>query len=757
MGGRIGPLKLVVKLDGIPVEFLCDTGAESTVLSKRCFETLSRDTQRRFQDCASTLTMPDGRESAAKGPVLCTMQVGDRQVCEVVFVADIADHALLGWDAQLALGVRYDVAGVDLVGQTKVRRVFNPIVRRVTATAEVTIPARSEMIVMGKYDADAEHGTMLVGPVRDPGENGMLVARAVVRPSDGECPVRLMNATDSPRRVTRGQIIAGAEEVDELTEMRYDEAVCADEVLPSHLQEVFERTVREACLSAPIADQFRIFLLKHARVFAANDMDLGRTSLVQHHVDTGDARPIRQAPRRIPMAQQGECDHEVQAMLDKGVIEPGQSPWASPVVLVRKKDGSLRFCVDYRKLNSVTKFDAYPLPRIDETLEALGGAQWYTTLDLISGYWQVGLTPEARLKSAFCVRSGLYLWNVMPFGLCNAPSTFERLMETVLQGLQWQSCLVYLDDIVIFARSEHEMLDRMDDVFDRLGNAGLKIKPRKCRFFAAETNYLGHVIGRDGVRVSPEKVAAVKDWPVPECATEVRSFLGTASYYRRFVAGFATIAAPLHDLTGKDVPFVWSPECQRSFDRLKDVLSEAPVLAFPVPGAKFVLDTDASDRGIGAVLSQLLPMGIDGNGSELFEERVLGYASRSLNVHEKRYCTTRKELLAVVWFMRYFRPYLYGQEFLVRTDHSSLQWLCSFWEPEGQIARWLQIIGEYRFKVQHREGKKHANADGLSRQGKCKQCGKDLPDVRPEARAPLSCPERLAEAREKSPRSELLR
>ena len=746
VGGRTGPLKLTVKIDGVAVEFLCDTGAESTILSRRCFDTLSRETQRKFQDCASTLTMPDGRETVSKGPVLCTMQVGDRTVCEVVFVAEIADYALLGWDAQLALGVRYDVAGVDLVGETRVRRVFNPVVRRVTATGEFTVPARSEMIVNGKFDVGDEHGDMLVGSVWDPGESGMIVARAVIRTDSGDCPVRLINLSDSPKLVKPGEVIAGVEEVDDLTEVDGSDELGAGEGLPSHLEDVLEQTVKEARLSALVAGQFRKFLTKHAKVFAANDADLGRTNLVEHHIDTGGAAPIRQAPRRIPIAQQSECDREVRTMLEQGVIEPGQSPWASPVVLVRKKDGSLRFCVDYRKLNTVTKFDAYPLPRIDETLEALGGAQWFTTLDLISGYWQVGLTPEARLKSAFCVRSGLYLWNVMPFGLCNAPSTFERLMETVLQGLQWSSCLVYLDDIVIFGRTEREMLDRMDEVFERLGKAGLKVKPRKCKFFASETNYLGHVIGRDGIRVSPEKVAAVKEWPVPECTTEVRSFLGTASYYRRFVAGFATIAAPLHNLTGKDVPFVWSPECQRAFDQLKDVLSRAPVLAFPVPGAKFVLDTDASDCGIGAVLSQLVPAGTDGDGAELFEERVLGYASRSLSVHEKRYCTTRKELLAVVWFMRYFRPYLYGQEFLVRTDHSSLQWICSFWEPEGQIARWLQIIGEYRFKVQHREGKKHANADGLSRQGKCKQCGKNVPDEAVEITEPIRCPERLVES-----------
>ena len=410
-------------------------------------------------------------------------------------------------------------------------------------------------------------------------------------------------------------------------------------------------------------------------------------------------------------------DNEIQGMLDKGVIEPGQSPWASPVVLV-KKDGSLRFCVDYRRLNSMTEFDAYPLPRIDETLETLGGARFFSTLDLISGYWQVGLTPEARLKSAFCVRGGLFLWNVMPFGLCNAPSTFERLMETVLSGLQWKSCLVYLDDVVIFGRDELELLDRIDEVFSRLKEAGLKLKPKKCKLLARDINYLGHVISAGGIAVSSEKICAVSEWPVPETVTDVRSFLGTASYYRRFVRDFATIAAPLHGLTDLGKKFQWTAECQGAFDQLKQALCTAPILEFPRPDAPFVLDTDASLTGIGAVLSQI----IDG------KEYVLGYASRTLSKTERNYCTTRRELLAVKHFVQHFRPYLYGREFTIRTDHASLTWLINFKDPEGQTARWIQSLSEYRFKIALRAGKQHGNADGLSRrpcQGAdmaCRQC-----------------------------------
>ena len=300
----------------------------------------------------------------------------------------------------------------------------------------------------------------------------------------------------------------------------------------------------------------------------------------------------------------------------------------------------------------------------------------------------------------------------MPFGLCNAPPTFERLMETVLSGLQWKSCLIYLDDVVIFARTEEELLERMDDVFHRLGDANLKLKPRKCCLFARKTDYLGHIISQDGVQVSPVKVSAVKEWPTPINVTDVRSFLGTASYYRRFIKDFASIASPLYQLTEKHTRFYWTEECQSAFDILKEALCNAPTLVFPIADGQLVLDTDASLTGLGAVLSQI----IDG------VERVLGYASRSLSKAERNYCVTRRELLAVVWSLKHFRPYLYGRQFKVRTDHSSLRWLRNFKEPEGQLARWLQVIDEYHFEIIHRAGKLHGNADGLSRQ--CRQCGR---------------------------------
>ncbi|GBM46445.1 Retrovirus-related Pol polyprotein from transposon 297 [Araneus ventricosus] len=301
-------------------------------------------------------------------------------------------------------------------------------------------------------------------------------------------------------------------------------------------------------------------------LFSNCDADVGRCNVTQHRINTGDHPPIKQYPRRLPLARKEEADHLVKAMVDNGIIDESSSPWASPIVLVKKKDGSTRFCVDYRKLNEITKKDSYPLPRIDDTLDALNGSQWFTTLDLKSGYWQIEIRPEDREKTAFTTGQGLWQFKVMPFKLCNAPATFERLMETILGGLS--SCLVYLDDIIIVRRTFEEHLNNLRKVFQRLQKANLKLSPKKCRFFQKEVAHLGHVISAQGVKTDPEKIKAVVDWPRPDTVYDLRSFLGLCTYYRRFVKNFSRIARPLHKLTEAKSNFSWTDECEKSFNSL---------------------------------------------------------------------------------------------------------------------------------------------------------------------------------------------
>ena len=408
-------------------------------------------------------------------------------------------------------------------------------------------------------------------------------------------------------------------------------------------------------------------------------------------------------------------------MLKENVIRPSHSPWAAPVVLVKKKDGSLRLCVDYRKLNNVTRRDSFPLPNIDDILAALTGAQWFTTLDLASGYWQVEVEPNDREKTAFALPTGLYEFQTMPFGLVNAPATFQRLMQIVLHDLYPNKCLIYLDDVIVHGRTLDEHLQNLQLVLSQLQEAGLKLKPQKCHFLCSEVTYLGHLVSAAGIHSDPTKIQAIQNWPTPQSAEEVRQFLGLASYYRRFVYGFAHIAAPLTQLTEKHRKFQWTTECQEAFNKLQSALMSAPTLAFPNLSEKagpFILDTDASDFGIGAVLQQV---GTDGL------EHVIAYASRVLTKPERNYCTTRKEMLALITFLRQFRHYLLGRHFIVRTDHQALKWLQTFREPEGQVARWQERLQEFDFECVHRPGRRHKNADALSRRparphGNCPSC-----------------------------------
>lgn len=284
-------------------------------------------------------------------------------------------------------------------------------------------------------------------------------------------------------------------------------------------------------------------------LFASSDNDLGKTNVVKHKFDTGDARPIKQPPRRLPVHTREEVDKLVEDMLRRNVIEPSSSPWASGVVLVKKKDGSTRYCVDYRRLNSATLKDAYPLPRIDDMLDSLSGASWFSTLDLRMGYWKVEMEPEDKPKTTFATRKGLFQFRVMLFGLCNAGATFERLMETVLAGLNWEICLIYLGDIMVISITFEEMVENLSKVFGRLAGAGLKLKAKKCSLFCRSVEYLGHAISDKGINSDSKKVEVIITMKAQANVSELRSFWGICGYYRKFVKNFAGIAKPLHKLT----------------------------------------------------------------------------------------------------------------------------------------------------------------------------------------------------------------
>jgi len=330
----------------------------------------------------------------------------------------------------------------------------------------------------------------------------------------------------------------------------------------------------------------------------------GKTKLIQHEINLEITHPIALKPysRRSPLEKEFIQD-EIDRMLKQGIISPSESPWSAPVVIVKKKGGKLRFCVDYRQLNKVTKKDQFPLPRIDDLLDTFGKAKYFSTLDLASGYWQVEIKPEDREKTAFITNEGLYEFNVMPFGLTNAPATFQRLMNKIFKEQLNKFVVIYIDDTNVFSTTFEKHLIHLRTVFDKLRINGLKLQPSKCHFGKTSLAFLGHIIGKDGIQPDPNKVSAIQQFPIPTNLTILRGFLGLASYYRRFVKDFAKKAAPLHQLIRKDQPFIWTEKCQEAFEQLKQHLISSPILIYSNFEKPFFLYTDASSFGLDAVLT----------------------------------------------------------------------------------------------------------------------------------------------------------
>ena len=717
---------LEVYVNGVPASCLVDTGAVSTILSRKVWSKLGMK-QKQLAPLNLKCNLVDAQGSPLKldGLAEVELQLGSQRFTVGVLVAEtLTTDLILGRDflkqheCSVELGeedlLRLNQEGVTLpLGSSKQ---WPPVASvSVVANETLCIPPLSEMEIMARVPAVAKAQTWLVEPCLSEDRTAVVVARAMVTPEDEQIPVRILNPRIEPVSLKKGEAIARMEPLHE--EVTVAATVQEETGEKEDQPEIIKELVAQASSQLTTGEQEQLFatLLDFADIFSRGPDDLGWTAKIKHKIDTSDAAPIRQQVRRIPPMRRQEASTLLKEMLQKEVIQRSASPWASPIVLVRKKDGSTRFCVDYRKVNNVTRKDAYPLPRVDDTLDTLAGAKWFSTLDLTSGYWQVEVEPKDREKTAFCTPDGLFEFKVMPFGLCNAPATFQQLMDLVLAGLQWSSCLVYLDDIIIVGRTFEEHLQNLQAVLIRLREAGLKLKPQKCALCLPQVEFLGHVVSAQGVSTDPRKTEKVRNWPIPTNRREVQQFLGLASYYRRFVQDFAKIAKPLHRLTEKTSKFEWTSECQAAFNDLRQKLVSAPILAFPDYTRSFVLDTDASDTGMGAVLSQL-----DDNGAE----QVVAYASCTLSRAERRYCVTRKELLAVVTFIKHFRPYLLGKHFTLRTDHGSLTWLARFKEPEGQLARWLEKLQEYDFDILHRPGKRHQNADALSRLP-CSQCGRE--------------------------------
>ncbi|KAI3682071.1 hypothetical protein L2E82_50219 [Cichorium intybus] len=413
------------------------------------------------------------------------------------------------------------------------------------------------------------------------------------------------------------------------------------------------------------------------------------------------ATPIAKAPYRLAPPEMKELQEQLQELSSKGFIRPSSSPWGAPILFVKKKDGTQRMCIDYRELNKRTIKNRYPLPRIHDLFDQLQGASWFSKIDLRSGYHQMRVREEDIEKTAFRTRYGHYEFVVMPFGLTNAPAAFMDLMNRVCSPMLDHSVIVFIDDILVYSKTKEEHEQHLREVLETLAREKLYAKLSKCEFWLEEVQFLGHVVNKEGIKVDQAKVKTIKQWEVPKTPSEIRSFLGLAGYYRRFIENFSKIALPLTRLTKKSEKFVWGPEQQAAFDELRSRLCDAPILALMDGVEDIVVYCDASLLGFGAVLMQ--------------RGRVIAYASRQLKPHEQNYPTHDLELGAVVFALKIWRHYLYGVKFIVYTDHKSLKYLFDQRDLNMRQIRWLDVVKDYDCEIHYHPGKANVVADALSR------------------------------------------
>lgn len=465
---------------------------------------------------------------------------------------------------------------------------------------------------------------------------------------------------------------------------------------------------------------------KFENIFFKEGDILTSTPKIKHEIVTTTDRQINSKLYRYPPKHEEEVRRQIKEMEEQGIIQKSFSRYSSPLIVVpKKKDNSgqqkFRIVIDYRKLNEVTVDDKFPLPNIDSILDKLGRAQYFSTLDLAKGYHQILIKEQDREKTAFVTPHGLYEFIRMPFGLKNAPATFQRLMNDILRDYINKTCVVYLDDILIFSTSLQEHLRAITNIFKVLESHKLKVQIDKCAFMKKETAFLGHVITKDGLKPNPDKVDVIQKVELPRTEKQLKSFLGLTGYYRKFIRDYAKVAQPLTKFLKKGTKVnPKDPNYIEAFEKLKTLISSHPILRFPNFNKQFHLTTDASNYAIGAVLSQ--------------EGHPICYASRTLNSHERNYSATDKEFLAIIWSVNYFRPYLYGNKFKIFTDHQPIKYLHAKYKGKDlspRHQRWLLKLGEYQFEIEYLKGKENKVADFLSRIDLMKETNEnssELPD-----------------------------
>ena len=727
----------------VPIRFLLDSGSSDSLLDINAYNRIPEKNRPSITESSKSIRFADNRIQKALGEVTMNLSIGDSKYSFTCLLGNFSDEAIIGLNDMHHLNLKTDFTNLMVTHKDNVWLPIhdvhdNLIGRKVLVRKSVMIPANSKMEISTYVENCKDQSVfndkpVLLLPDEDTIDKyGIGPAKSVYQYTDPNTPVLVFNTSNTPVELPCDAVIGTfSDEVESITGIaepsndvsfqndlteysRHSENTeMGDIEIPDHLLLLYQNSCE--CLNDEEKAKLKYLLFKNEDVFSKGDFDLGKTDIVKHEIKLlPGAKPVKIPPRRLAPDAREAADKIVDNLLKRGLIRASESNWSSPIVLVKKRDSTFRLCLDYRMVNARSKQDGYPQPLISETLDHLANSKYFCTLDLAAGFWQLAMDPSSIDKTAFCTSKGLWEWLVMPFGLCSATNSFQRLMNKVVGDLNHNGCLVYIDDLIIHANDFDTTLSKLQTLLNRLRSAGLKCKPKKCHLFQKSCEFLGYKISQKGIETCPSKISEIRDWQVPSSKKGVKSFLGICGYYRRFVQDYSRIAKPLTALTSDAVEFEWSEDCQKSFEHLKSKLIESPILGFPQDKGTFVIDVDARNVAIGAVIQQ------EQNG----ELVVITYASKTLSSSEQNYCTTKKELFAIVYFIGLHKHYL-SNKFTIRTDHASLKYWQRFKDPQGQIARWLDFLSAFSFDVIPRPGKLNSNADSMSRKHEeCVHLGK---------------------------------
>ena len=737
-----------VSVCGVPTRALLDTGSTVTTISESFYRQHLYHLPIQPLDTILSLSCANGESLPYLGYIEAGIELSGVPLCQyldkclMLVVPSTEYHRavplLIGTNVlTLLMSITKDAYGPQFLQKAELQTPWYLALRCVTLrekelsrnhnrlalvkSAEhksITIPANSEIVIQGYLDKALAYNSVCA--ILQPTCSSYLPSDLDVSPSlisyeyahHETVPVHITNVTTRTVTVPPRALLCEVQPVS-----IEDMSETFGTTKPFDVLE--EVDVDKSTLSEDqIADSYDL-ILRYEDIFSHDDNDIGLTSTVKHRIELNDNTPFKQRHRRIPPAMFDEVRNHLQQLLTSGIIRRSKSPWTSNIVLCRKKDGKLRMCVDYRQLNQRTIKDSYALPRIDEILDALLGNKYFSVLDMKSGYHQIEINEEHKQRTAFTVGPlGFYEYNRMPFGLANAPATYQRLMEDCFRGLHLDICFIYLDDVIVFSKTYEEHLDRLDKVFKRIREEGLKLSPSKCHLFKKKVKYVGHVVSEDGVEPDPDKISKAVDWPRPTSPEQVRQFLGFIGYYQKFIKDFSKIARPLTDLMpapkktkktkqkDQSTGWRWGDEEEEAFQHLKSQLSQPPILGYPDFSKPFELHTDACSKGLGAVLYQTQ----DG------KQRVIGYASRGLDKSERNYAAHKLEFLALKWAVtEKFADYLHGHRFTVLTDNNPLTYVLTSAKLDATGQRWVAALASFDFNILYRPGRNNSDADGLSR------------------------------------------